>query len=44
MIRRLTALASASLLLLTLGCGNKGPLYLPQDSAADDQQQEDARR
>lgn len=34
MIRRLNALGGAFLLLLLLtassGCGNKGPLYLPQ--------------
>jgi predicted small lipoprotein YifL len=29
MIQRLTALCGALALLLTLGCGNKGPLYLP---------------
>jgi predicted small lipoprotein YifL len=39
MIRRLTALCGALALLVTLGCGNKGPLYLPQPDAA---QQPDA--
>jgi predicted small lipoprotein YifL len=33
MIQRLTALCSALALLLALGCGNKGPLYLPQPDA-----------
>jgi len=30
MIRRLIAAGGALALLLTLGCGTKGPLYLPQ--------------
>jgi predicted small lipoprotein YifL len=30
MIRSLTAAGGALALLLTLGCGTKGPLYLPQ--------------
>jgi len=30
MNRRLSALCGALALLATLGCGNKGPLYLPQ--------------
>lgn len=33
MIRRLTALCGVLTLLFTLGCGNKGPLYLPQPQA-----------
>ncbi len=33
MIRRLFLLGGLTLSLLTLGCGNKGPLYLPQDAA-----------
>ncbi len=33
MIRRLLILVGLTLLLFTLGCGNKGPLYLPQDTA-----------
>ena len=33
MTRRLIPLGGLVLLLLTLGCGNKGPLYLPQDVA-----------
>ena len=33
MIRRLFLLGCLTLLLQTLGCGNKGPLYLPQDTA-----------
>ena len=33
MTRRLTALCGALALLLTLGCGNKGPLYLPQSDS-----------
>ncbi|WP_164513190.1 LPS translocon maturation chaperone LptM [Thiosocius teredinicola] len=31
MIRRLLITTSLLMLLLTYGCGNKGPLYLPQD-------------
>jgi len=34
MTRRLTALCGALTLLLTLGCGNKGPLYLPEPDPA----------
>jgi predicted small lipoprotein YifL len=35
MMRRLTAFCALITLLLTLGCGTKGPLYLPPaDSAA----------
>ena len=30
MIRRLIGVGGALALLLTLGCGTKGPLYLPQ--------------
>jgi len=30
MIRRLIAAGGAVALLLTLGCGTKGPLYLPK--------------
>ena len=33
MIRRLIAVCGVLTLLATLGCGNKGPLYLPQDDA-----------
>lgn len=33
MIRRLLVLVALTLLLFTLGCGNKGPLYLPQETA-----------
>lgn len=33
MIRSLIALCAAVALLVALGCGNKGPLYLPQDQA-----------
>ena len=33
MIRRLFVLGGLTLLLFTAGCGNKGPLYLPQDAA-----------
>ena len=33
MIRRLFMLVGLMLVLLTMGCGNKGPLYLPQDAA-----------
>lgn len=34
MVRRLIALGGALALLFTLGCGNKGPLYLPQPEAS----------
>lgn len=34
MTRRLTVLCGVLTLLFTLGCGNKGPLYLPQPDAA----------
>lgn len=34
MIRHLVAVCGALALLLSLGCGNKGPLYLPQDGKA----------
>lgn len=45
MLRRFTAVGVVTLLLFTLGCGNKGPLYLPQDTAATaDGQDEEARR
>ena len=44
MIRRLIAVCGVLTLLATLGCGNKGPLYLPQDDPApqqtDEQQEE----
>lgn len=33
MIRRLIALCGVLALLTAQGCGNKGPLYLPQDNA-----------
>ena len=33
MIRRLIILVGLTLVLLTAGCGNKGPLYLPEDVA-----------
>lgn len=33
MIRRLIILVGLTLVLLTAGCGNKGPLYLPEDGA-----------
>ena len=33
MTRRLITLSGLTLILLTVGCGNKGPLYLPQDVA-----------
>ena len=33
MTRRLIILSGLTLMLLTVGCGNKGPLYLPQDVA-----------
>jgi len=33
MIRRLIAVCGVLALLFTLGCGNKGPLYLPQPPA-----------
>lgn len=32
MIRRLSVLCGTLLLLATLGCGNKGPLYLPEEA------------
>ena len=41
MIRRLTALIGTLALLLTLGCGTKGPLYLPQPDAKTQQDQVD---
>ena len=34
MIRRLIALCGVLTLLFTLGCGNKGSLYLPEPDAA----------
>ena len=34
MTRRLVILAGALALSLSLGCGNKGPLYLPQAETA----------
>jgi len=37
MIRRLFAFCSIVALLLAQGCGNKGPLYLPQDGAQQQQ-------
>jgi predicted small lipoprotein YifL len=37
MSRRLTLFLVLLTLLLTLGCGNKGPLYLPQDGAGSEQ-------
>ena len=33
MIRHLFILVCLVLVLLAMGCGNKGPLYLPQDAA-----------
>ena len=33
MIRRLIILCAALTLFAVLGCGNKGPLYLPQEPA-----------
>lgn len=33
MIRRLIAVCGVLTLLSILGCGNKGPLYLPQENA-----------
>jgi len=32
MIRPLSALCGVLTLLATLGCGNKGPLYLPEEA------------
>lgn len=45
MIRRFFALCGIVGLLMAQGCGNKGPLYLPEDNArqqqkADGEQQE----
>jgi len=37
MIRRLIAVCGVLTLLATLGCGTKGPLYLPQDEPAPQQ-------
>ncbi len=42
MIGRLFALCGLILLLTTLGCGNKGPLYLPDSS--DDEASQEARQ
>ena len=33
MIRRLIILCTVLMLFAVLGCGNKGPLYLPQETA-----------
>jgi predicted small lipoprotein YifL len=33
MIRRLIVLCTVLTLFAVLGCGNKGPLYLPQETA-----------
>ena len=33
MIRRLIILCTVLTLFTALGCGNKGPLYLPQETA-----------
>lgn len=40
MIPRLTAVCGALALLFTLGCGNKGPLFLPQPEASAPKQQQ----
>ena len=40
MIRRLIVFCGALALLATLGCGNRGPLYLPQDAAEPQQASE----
>lgn len=40
MIRRLIAVCGVLALLATLGCGTKGPLYLPQDDAGPQQSNE----
>ena len=40
MIRRLIAACGVLTLLATLGCGTKGPLYLPQDDPAPQQTDE----
>jgi len=37
MIRRLIAVCGVLTLLGTLGCGTKGPLYLPQDDGGPQQ-------
>lgn len=39
MIRRLSITCAVLMLLLTYGCGNKGPLYLPQDDQPTPSQQ-----
>ncbi|MCB1802920.1 MAG: lipoprotein [Gammaproteobacteria bacterium] len=44
MVRRLTALAGALLLMFTLGCGTKGPLYLPSPPADKPGAADDARQ
>ena len=43
MIRRLIALCGVVTLLATLGCGNKGPLYLPQSDADPQQKTEEEK-
>lgn len=44
MVRRLTALAGALLLMFVLGCGNKGPLYLPPPAGDTPGTTDDARQ
>ena len=44
MIRRLVVIGALLGLLFTLGCGNKGPLYLPEDAAADTSEENDEQR
>lgn len=46
MIRSVCTLALIALLIPTLGCGNKGPLYLPSpgDSSSPDQAEEEQQR
>lgn len=38
--RALASCALMLLLMLSSGCGNKGPLYLPQDAGGDTQDRE----
>ncbi len=43
MTERLVALCGVLTLLATLGCGNKGPLYLPEEGAEAPQQTEEEK-
>ena len=44
MIRRLIVLCTVLMLFALLGCGNKGPLYLPQETAESQAETEEEQR